>query len=170
MVSPQNPLKPVAGMAPFDERLAGARAAARHPRIRVTGIEARLGSSHTAETLKRLRRRFPRDRFVWLMGADNLRQIDQWKDWQEIFHTVAVAVFARPSYCLSALAGKAARRFARWRLGEPAGRSLPRLGLPAWVFILGPLSPASATAIRAARGRSRSARAPAAKGRKPRKG
>ena len=30
LVSPQNPLKPVRGMAPFAQRLAGARAAARH--------------------------------------------------------------------------------------------------------------------------------------------
>ena len=61
LVSPQNPLKPVAGMAPFAERLAGARAIARHPRIRVTGIEADLKTTYTAETLRRLARRFPHD-------------------------------------------------------------------------------------------------------------
>jgi nicotinate-nucleotide adenylyltransferase len=38
MVSPQNPLKSTDGMASFAERLAGARAMARHPRIRVTDL------------------------------------------------------------------------------------------------------------------------------------
>jgi nicotinate-nucleotide adenylyltransferase len=33
LVSPQNPLKPRAGMAPLAERLAAARAVAAHPRI-----------------------------------------------------------------------------------------------------------------------------------------
>ncbi len=151
LVSPQNPLKPAAGMAPFAKRLAGAQAAARHPRIKATDIETRLGSSYTAETLARLARRLPRLKFVWLMGADNLRQIDQWKDWPQIFRRVLVAVFARPTYSLRALAGKAARRFARFRISETAAHKLARATPPHWVFLTGPQSPLSATAIRAAR-------------------
>jgi nicotinate-nucleotide adenylyltransferase len=158
LVSPQNPLKPSDGMAPFRERLAGARTLARHPRIRVTGIEAELKTAYTAETLRRLARRFPHLRFVWLMGADNLAQIHQWKDWQQIFHTVAVAVFARPSYCLRALASTAAHRFARNRMPESASGTLRRQGPPVWVFLVGPLSRLSATAIRARRRSPRSDR------------
>lgn len=150
LVSPQNPLKPVAGMAPFARRLAEARAIARHPRIRVTDLEARLGTRHTAATLRRLTRRFPGHRFVWLMGADNLVQIDRWRAWQQIFHLVPVAVWARPSYCFRALAAKAARRFAGARLQENAGRLLPATDPPAWVFVHGRLNPLSATAIRTA--------------------
>lgn len=151
LVSPQNPLKPVAGMAPFAERLAGAQAATRHPRLRASDLEARLGSTYTAETLKRLTQLLPRCRFVWLMGADNLAQIDHWKDWQEIFNLVHVAVLPRPAYVLKALAGPAARRFAKRRVPEQASQTLPRRRLPAWVFLTGPLHPLSATAIRAAR-------------------
>jgi nicotinate-nucleotide adenylyltransferase len=151
MVSPQNPLKPAAGMAPFARRLASAQAAGRHPRIKATDIETRLGSSYTAETLARMARRLPRLKFVWLMGADNLRQIDQWKGWPQIFRRVLVAVFARPTYSLRALAGKAACRFARFRMSETAAHKLARATPPRWVFLTGPQSPLSATAIRAAR-------------------
>jgi nicotinate-nucleotide adenylyltransferase len=150
MVSPQNPLKPVAGMAPFAARLQEARAVARHPRIKVTDLEARLGTRYTAATLKRLTRRFPGTRFVWLMGADNLAQIDRWHAWQQIFHLVPVAVWARPSYCFRALAAKAARRFAGARLQERAGRLLPATPPPAWAFVHGRLNPLSATALRTA--------------------
>jgi nicotinate-nucleotide adenylyltransferase len=160
LVSPQNPLKPTDGMAPFGERLAGARGLAGHPRIRVTGIEAGLRTTYTAETLQRLARRLPRLRFIWLMGADNLVQIHQWRDWQQIFHTVAVAIFARPSYCLRALASRAAHRFARNRVPESASGTIRRQGPPAWVFLVGPLSPLSATAIRARRRSPRSDRPP----------
>ena len=72
LVSPQNPLKPSAGMASFEDRLEGARELARHPDILVTDIEDRLGTRYTADTLKKLKMCFPRTRFVWLMGADNL--------------------------------------------------------------------------------------------------
>jgi nicotinate-nucleotide adenylyltransferase len=64
-VSPQNPLKPVRGMAPLPDRLASAAALARDPRIKVTDIEARLGTSYTADTIAALKRRFPRTHFVW---------------------------------------------------------------------------------------------------------
>jgi nicotinate-nucleotide adenylyltransferase len=98
----------------------------------------------------RLTRRFPGNRFVWLMGADNLAQIDRWRAWQQIFHLVPVAVWARPSYCFRALAAKAARRFAGARLPEKAGRLLPATQPPAWAFVHGRLNPLSATAIRTA--------------------
>ena len=157
LVSPQNPLKPADGMAPFAERLVAARRMARNPRIRVTDLEQRLGSRFTAESLKLLRRRFPETRFVWLMGADNLAQIAQWRDWQQIFHLVPIAVFARPSYCFKALAAKAARRFARYRLKEGAGRRLATSEPPAWLFVHGRLNPISATEIRRRRSGTRSA-------------
>ncbi len=151
LVSPQNPLKPADGMAPFAERFASAAAAANHPRIRPSDLEHRLGTSYTAETVARLRRRFPQHDFVWLMGADNLLQIDRWKDWQQIFHCLPVAVFARPTYSSRALAAPAARRFARARLPETAAQKLAGTTPPAWVFLKGPHNPVSATAIRAAR-------------------
>jgi nicotinate (nicotinamide) nucleotide adenylyltransferase/ribosome silencing factor RsfS/YbeB/iojap len=153
MVSPQNPLKPAAGMAPFAVRLRQAeRIAMGHKRIRVTDIEDRLGASYyTADTLKRLARRFPHQRFVWLMGCDNLEQLPRWARWTEIFRTVPVAVFDRPSYAHRALAGIAAQRFARRRISERAARRLAEAKPPAWVFFHSRLDPTSATQIRSER-------------------
>src|SRR6202008_2807910 len=87
LVSPQNPLKPAAGMAPFAVRLDRARqVAAGHRRIVVSDLESRCGGGpYPADTLATLRRRFPRLRFVWLMGADNLVQLRRWERWCEIF-------------------------------------------------------------------------------------
>jgi nicotinate-nucleotide adenylyltransferase len=154
LVSPQNPLKPAAGMAPLAERLAQAReVAAGERRFVVTGIEATLGSSYTADTLRALCRRFPQARFVWLMGGDNLAQFPYWKRWQEIFRTVPIAVFARPGLAAKALAGPAARRFARARLPAAAARRLALMPPPAWVFFHTRLDPRSATRIRAERRR-----------------
>lgn len=149
MVSPQNPLKPDDGMAPFADRLASAEALARHPRIETTDIETRLGTRFTADTLAALVRRFPAHDFVWLMGADNLIQIPDWDRWSRIFHIVPVAVFARPSYSLGALAGPAARRFRRYRLPESDAGRLAGCEPPAWVFCRMRLDPTSATALRA---------------------
>ncbi len=152
MVSPQNPLKPIDGMAPFAARMLKAEQVAAHPRIRVTAVEADLGTRYTADTLKALRARHPRARFVWLMGADNLAQAHRWDRWETIFRTVPVAVFARPTYSLRALASRAARRYAKSRLRRGLGGRLADRSPPAWAYLLAPLDTTSATDIRASRG------------------
>ena len=155
MVSPQNPLKSTDDMAPFEERLAQARETARDPRIRVTGIETRLNTRYTADTLHSLRTRFPHTRFVWLMGADNLAQIPHWERWTEIFQAVPIAVFDRATYSFRALAGKAARRYAKRRISTRDAAALADLTAPAWVYFHARRHPASASSIRARRALNR---------------
>ncbi len=156
LVSPQNPLKPVEGMAPLAARMLEADAFARHPRIRVSAIEVDLGTQFTADTLAALSARYPKSRFVWLMGADNLIQMNRWDRWISIFQAVPVAVFARPTYALRALSSPAARRFAKHRLMSRSARRLAGQQTPAWVYLPMPLNAISATDIRAARAGTRS--------------
>jgi nicotinate-nucleotide adenylyltransferase len=148
LVSPQNPLKGKRGMASFARRMAAAAALARHPRIAVLDLEARLGTRYTVDTLAALRRRFPHVQFVWLMGADILSQLQRWKRWPEMFDRVPVAVFARPSYCQRALAAAAVQRFRHARVAPGAARRLAAMAPPAWTFLPVRLDPSSATAIR----------------------
>jgi nicotinate-nucleotide adenylyltransferase len=149
LVSPQNPLKPARGMASFAQRLASAAAQARHPRIRVLDLEARLGTRYTVDTLEALERRFPRTRFVWLMGADILIQLRHWRRWASIFGRTPVAVFARPTYCQRALAEIAPLRFRRHRLPPGAARGIAGMKPPVWTFLPMRLDPSSASEIRA---------------------
>lgn len=158
-MAPQNPLKPERGMAPRGRRIAAAAALARHPRIRVLDLEARLETRYTADTLDALHRAFPAVRFVWLMGADNLIQIRHWQRWQEIFERTLIAVFARPAYCHKALASLPAQRFARARVGAEAARQLVGHAPPAWVFLPVRLDPLSASDIRARGAQRRTRRA-----------
>lgn len=149
LVSPGNPLK-ARGPAPLDRRLERARALMQHPRVKVTDIEARLGTRYTAESLVQIRRLYPRNRFVWLMGADNLAQFHQWQDWQEIMETVPIGVMARPGDRISARRSVASQRYDFARLPGHASQLLPTFEAPAWCYINLPLSDASSTAIRAA--------------------
>jgi len=149
MVSPQNPLKAPTGMASLNDRLAHAREVANDPRIVPSDIETELGTRYTTDTVRTLRRRFPEVRFVWLMGADNLAQVPQWKKWRTLFRTVPIAIFDRPTYSRSALNGKAARRFTAGRLPERQAKRLATSNPPAWIFFRGRLNVLSATTIRA---------------------
>ena len=150
LVSPQNPLKPVAGMAPLGKRLAFARALAGHPRIVVTDIESVLRTRYTIDTVKLLKRRFPQVHFVWLMGSDNLESFHRWRNWQAIAAELPIAVVIRPGTAMAPLRSKAARRFQPNLVASPAG--FARARPPALIVLDGPRNEASATRIRAGSG------------------
>lgn len=146
LVSPGNPLK-VNGPAPMPERLARARSLMRDPRVKVTDLEARLGTRYTAATLERLQAIYPGVHFVWLMGADNLVQFTRWQRWRDILEMVPVGVLARPGWGVRARLSKAARSM---RANEvERGESLRLRRAPAWAFVNLPMHSASSSAIRA---------------------
>jgi nicotinate-nucleotide adenylyltransferase len=148
LVSPGNPLK-TRGPAPLADRMIAARALMQHPRVTVTDIEARLGTSATADTLRALRAAYPGVRFVWLMGADNLAQFHLWQDWRSIMDTVPVGVLARPKDRISARMSPAARIYAHYRISSQASHLLARADPPAWCFVNVPMVDLSSTSIRA---------------------
>jgi nicotinate-nucleotide adenylyltransferase len=147
LISPGNPLKPLAGMAPLSVRLAAARRFVDGRRILATSIEASLGTRYTVDTMRLLRRRFPRARFVWIMGADILTQLPHWRRWAHITRDLPFVVLPRPRYTYPALAGQAAHRVGASRRPAREATLLPGHA-PGWVFLPGPQIDLSATAIR----------------------
>ena len=153
MVTPGNPLKSGAGLPDFKERMALSRALSPGPAVKVTGFEAELGSPYTYATIRFITRHYPRVRFVWVMGADNLATFHRWQHWRDIARLVPIAVVDRPGWHLKALSSPAARFLARRRLPEAKAALLPGRVPPAWVLLSSKLSPASSTALRAVRER-----------------
>lgn len=148
LVTPGNPLK-LRGPAPLSQRMAAAGHVMNHPRVRITDLEARMGTRFTAETLRQLIARYPGVHFVWLMGADNLAGFHKWDRWQEIFAGVPIGVLARPGYRISARMSPAAARFARFRLRGREAAKLGRAEAPAWCFVNVPLMDVSSSELRA---------------------
>ncbi len=148
LVSPGNPLKPK-GPAALDRRMAAARRLVTHPRIRVTDIEAQIGTRYTAATLKRLFQLYPGVRFVWLMGADNMATFHRWQRWDWIMENVPVGVLARPGQGISARTSHAAQVFRRSQIPAAAAPSLAWSDPPAWCFLNVPMVDISSSAIRA---------------------
>jgi nicotinate-nucleotide adenylyltransferase len=133
LVAPQNPLKPVAGMANLEKRLAGARKlAGDNRRLIVTDIEQTMTSRYTVDTVRALKTRFRGVEFVWLMGSDNLEQFHRWRRWRDILAAVPAAVVLRPGSTLAPLKAKASR-----------------ISPHRFTIIDGRRNPESATAIRA---------------------
>lgn len=150
LVSPGNPLKAAAGMAPLGARLASAARQARAAPIVPTAIERDLRTRFTIDTLRALRRRYPRHRFVWLMGSDNLAQLHRWRDWRGIARTMPIAVIARPGYERAARASPAGVWLSRYRRTAASLRHRAGWSAPALIYLRFDPDHRSATAIRRA--------------------
>jgi nicotinate-nucleotide adenylyltransferase len=146
LVTPGNPLK-ARQPAPMADRLVRARAVMQHPRVKITALEAELGTRATADTLARLKAIYPGVTFVWLMGADNLVQFHRWERWRDILRGVAMGVLARPGSGVAARLSVAARAF---RVDQIArGENLRGHRPPVWSFVNLPMNDASSSEIRA---------------------
>jgi nicotinate-nucleotide adenylyltransferase len=152
LVSPANPLKDARELAPLAERVEAARRVSQHPRINVTALEVAIGATHTFETISYLKQRCPGVHFVWLMGADNFRVFDRWQRWRDIARLVPMAIIDRPGSTLNALHGRAGEALAPYRRDETDSGLLAVASPPAFIFLHGPRSPMSSTALRGKRG------------------
>ena len=150
LVSPGNPLKPSQGMAPLALRVRAAQQMARRAPIWVTAIEQQLGTVYTIDTLRALKRRFPRRRFVWLMGTDSLAQFHRWKNWRGIAREMPIAVVNRPGYDAAALASPAMAWLRRFRVSPAGLRNRGEWSAPALIELRFDPDPRSASSIRRA--------------------
>ena len=148
LVSPGNPLKPAKGMAPLHARMASAKQMARRAPIRVTAIERELHTRYTRDTLRKLRRKYPKIRFIWLMGGDNLAQFHRWKGWRDIARTTPIAVLARPGYSREAFGAPALAWFRRFVRPASQKKCWTTWRLPALVHLRFRPDPRSATLLR----------------------
>jgi nicotinate-nucleotide adenylyltransferase len=150
LVSPGNPLKDKAtDMAPFSARFASARAMARRSLIRASDFEQRNGSRYTVDTLKLLMWRYPKHRFVWLMGEDTVAQFHQWKRWRALARLVPIAVISRPGYDDDARAARAMGWLRRFVRPASQARHWTEWSVPAISFLRLPPDRTSATSLRA---------------------
>jgi guanylate kinase len=100
VVSPQNPFKEAAGLAPEMERFEMAQKAAagsRHPwLIQASAVEITLPRpSYTIDTLRFLETRFPGTHFSILMGEDNARELPAWREAGAILGHYPIFVYPR---------------------------------------------------------------------------
>ena len=149
LVSPQNPLKPE--QPSWDSRAETVRNLPLPPNMRVSDVELRYGTQYTIDLLTLLKIREPETRFVFMMGADNLKQLPKWRDWRSIMDTIPIAVIARPGSPIRARLGQAAQQYSYARIGEDQAHSLKDSPAPAWTYLTLPLDKRSSSAIRASR-------------------
>jgi nicotinate-nucleotide adenylyltransferase len=99
-----NPWQKDALNASADERVAMIELAFRAAALTITVDRreiARGAPTYTVDTLREVRAELgPDASIVFLIGADQLQQLDSWRDWKSLFDYAHIGVAARPGYAL----------------------------------------------------------------------
>jgi len=154
LVTPGNPLKQASELADLPTRLKTCAQIANHPALIISDFESTIGTHFTYDTLRHLTQRCAGVNFVWLMGADNLASFHLWYRWRDIARLMPLAVIDRPGNTLRASHSKAALYLEKYRIDEAQGRSFASAPAPALMFVHGPRSAQSSSALRAQTGRN----------------
>ena len=109
VVSPHNPLKEKNILEDARKRLAQVKKAIkRHTpaplkrgkiaKIKVNDVEFKLPQpSYTIHTLEVLNKKYPKNKFVIIIGSDNLNRFNKWKDYKKILSDYKIYVYPRLS-------------------------------------------------------------------------
>ncbi len=97
VVSPSSPDKDYIKLLHEFDRFDIAFAATRdNPSFKVLDVEFSLPKpSYTYLTLRKLKEKYPEDEFSILMGSDNFRNLDRWKNVEEIRQQVSFVIYPR---------------------------------------------------------------------------
>lgn len=97
VVSPHNPLKEFADLAPENHRLMMVNLAiTNNPALKVCDLEFRLPRpSYTVHTLEFLRDEYPQHEFTLILGGDIPASFHRWKSYQSILSNYSIRIFPR---------------------------------------------------------------------------
>ena len=97
VISPHNPLKEKKLLADGKKRLSQVKKAiGKNTYIKISSVEFGLPQpSYTINTLEVLKKKYPRNKFVLIIGSDNLSLFYKWKDYIKILRNYKIYVYPR---------------------------------------------------------------------------
>ena len=99
VITPQSPFKQKASMLSNHHRLALANIAVEnYPKLKTSDIEFGLPQpNYTINTLIHIEEKFPKHQFCLLLGEDNLKGFQKWKNYETILNNYELYVYPRIS-------------------------------------------------------------------------
>lgn len=100
VVSPHNPLKEKKDLIQVYDRLEMAKLAIEDAQnLEVSDVELKLPQpSYTIDTLIHLKELYPEHQFILIMGADNLKSLKKWKNYELLLRDYQIYIYPRPGF------------------------------------------------------------------------
>ncbi len=96
VVARQNPFKQHMQVSCFQERLNSAMKLIKGShRIKICNVEERLRFKYSIDTIHILKKSYPKYKFFWMIGLDNVMEFHKWHKWLDIVDNIPIVVFNR---------------------------------------------------------------------------
>jgi nicotinate-nucleotide adenylyltransferase len=148
IISPRNPLKKYDILYDFEDRVSSAEKVIDTNHISISRLEKNAQIKYTIGTVEYLNTRYLGTKFVWIMGADNLKEFHRWREWDKLALTVPIAIIDRPSSSLDVTSSLFANKYRKYRVDEADAQNLADKKKPAWVFLHSKLNDQSSSQLR----------------------
>jgi len=148
IISPRNPLKKYDILYDFEDRVSSAEKVIDTNHISISNLEKNAQIKYTIGTVEYLNTRYFGTKFVWIMGADNLKNFHRWREWDKLALTVPIAIIDRPSSSLDVTSSLFANKYRKYRVDEADAQNLANKKKPAWVFLHSKLNDQSSSQLR----------------------
>ena len=134
LITKKNPFKDKDIYLDFIERENKIKSIIDQEIIKLKYFEDETKSNYLIDNLLYIKNNFKNNRYIFLMGSDSFMEIDKWKDYENIFKQIHIAVFNRGSNSNQINNCNAGIEYSNFKIENP-GESFFDNDLPSWTFI-----------------------------------
>ncbi len=134
LITKKNPFKDKDIYLDFIERENKIKSIIDQEIIKLKYFEDETKSNYLIDNLLYVKNNFKNNRYIFLMGSDSFKEIDKWKDYENIFKQIHIAVFNRGSNSNQINNCNAGIEYSNFKIENP-GESFFDNDLPSWTFI-----------------------------------
>ncbi len=139
LVSPHNPQKDINTLAPIDIRIEQAKKLctneSQQDLIDVFDLETHLNTNYSIDLIKHIVTTNHTCDFLWLLGSDNFFRLHTWHKWEQLFKSIKICVFSRPTFTNSPLKSIAGTKFKNNNLETSRAKLIFSTPPPCWIYI-----------------------------------
>tara|TARA_B100001057_G_scaffold327738_1_gene328052 strand:+ start:615 stop:1178 length:564 start_codon:yes stop_codon:yes gene_type:complete len=134
MITNQNPLKKSNVYLEYNERIRLLKKVCNSKKLVIKNFENKSNSIFLVDNLHYIKKSFPKNNFIFLMGTDSFLEIDQWKDYEKLFKQMPLAVFNRYGTKKKSLSSKIATKYKKYRFDHKNKKDIFQ-SVPSWCLI-----------------------------------
>ena len=106
VVTKRNPLKKKPNLSKKERIKLSKKITKNNKKIFVKYFDEKIKSSNTFNLIKYIKKKNSMSKIYFIIGADNLKKLHKWKNWEKIPQLAKIVVFPRKNYTFNTLASK----------------------------------------------------------------
>ena len=134
MITNQNPLKKGYEYLDYNTRIRLLKKSITSKKLIIKNFEKKTKSVFLIDNLDYIKKSFPKNKFIFLMGTDSFLEIDKWKKYDKIFKQMPLAIFNRYGTKKKSLESKVSIKYKNYKFDHRTKKDIFE-NIPGWYLI-----------------------------------